>query len=326
MINGRFPMKIGQNNYFNNNIKNTRKDIAFGAIEPNHLFVPMANFSRSHSWAEKMISFINRASKSDFDFRTLMDGVAKEYNDFFANASFDIILKFFMEKQLPNAERFTDAQKVKVFGAERFGLNRQMSAFTPITDRFLSYVLPALQNSKINLSKRPVIAEHSREFKPLFTNYTELNGKKYPLTQVLVIDKLSDELVNKFPFLKKGDLVWQHTMPEYIDRAVKNAEIAYNKIQELKLKLTKKNNYIDRQILLDEIQNLLAEIDYNLLNAMPYQRGSAGIGSILNKTILENCKMDIPFVMQGKSVDLEAMTSPNLDYFKYNYADIFVRK
>jgi len=321
-------MQIGQNNYFinNNNIKNTRKYTSFGAIEPNHLFAPMANFSRSRSWAEKMISVINSASKSDLDFYTLMDGVAKEYNIFFTNSSFDSILKFFMEKQLPNAKRFTDAQKVKIFGAERFGLNRQISAFTPITDRFLFYRQPAVQNSKINLSKKPILAKHSRAFKPLFTNYTELNGKKYPLTQVLVIDKLSDELVNKFPFLKKGDIVWQHTMPEYIDRAVKNAEIAYNKIQDLKLKLTKKNNYIDRQILLDEIQNLLAEIDYNLLNAMPYQRGSAGIGSVLNKTILENCKMDVPFVRQGKSVDLEAMTSPNLDYFKHNYADIFIKK
>ena len=66
----------------------------------------------------------------------------------------------------------------------------------------------------------------------------------------------------------------------------------------------------------------IAQIHFLVTNALPFERGTAGIANILTRSMYKALGIDLPAVKHNVALDLEAFCQP-LEEYKKNWNNFF---
>ncbi len=136
-----------------------------------------------------------------------------------------------------------------------------------------------------------------------------LNGKYIPLTTI------SESKPRIGPFKNQGYYLLTHTKPKYIKKILSSVEQTWRELQELRRQPKTPE-------ILERITEKIAQIHWLTVQAMPFNRGSAGITDLTTKTLFEYMGVQTSPWKKGLAPDLEAFVLP-LDEYVKNYKNLF---
>lgn len=271
----------------NNNIK---KDVSFGIIKPEHLFINSPKYGKDYKWAEHVIKIIEDSKTKIFQnekFQNLIDSIADKYGKYFTQ-----------NKRSDNI----------YFGKLRTGPsciithiihNKQ---YAPYVEKLINFV-------KKNGSDGETMVD-SVNHKIKYHKFNLESGEKLN-TIIFVTDDL-------FPCEKKlyGRYLLKIESPDYesIKPTFEKIEPIYKKIIDNKKELSSDN--------IEAITKEIAKIHWYLSQVTPYKRGSAGIADALCKTLFESKGIQVSAYKAGCDPNMEAYVNP-LDEYTAKYHSFF---
>ena len=148
-----------------------------------------------------------------------------------------------------------------------------------------------------------------REYQKCFNKYANIKRKSpFPDIELTQIYSLDDYLVMFHPQKDNIDKVLEHakenytSVMKYVQKRVNGEKL---NIEELK---TAEDN--------------IAQIHFLVTNALPFERGTAGIANILTRSMYKALGIDLPAVKHNVALDLEAFCQP-LEEYKKNWNNFF---
>lgn len=185
--------------------------------------------------------------------------------------------KYFTEKIAPKT------QKVE---SVNYGVDRKGELLTFLVGRYNSYF--------------------DRASEMVLKDYAIFDEEQICNTRLADFDK-SVQLTKTFYNLENFEIHWQHTDAQNIQKVIDYSSKIYQNLNSLRNELLKKN---DKNLLLNKINKKIAELHWYLANAIPYERGSAGIVDVLTKSIYESMYIQTSPWKKGLSPDMEAFVTP----------------
>lgn len=287
------------------NLKPQNKNLTFGQIVPEHLFIRMPGYGKDLHWANTMVDAINTS---------IQDITA-------GNGNFESVLNFV-------AEKYRNCFHL-VNGTQRFGVFRNSVLSTYIiSKRYHPYQKDIAElirqkgrkdvsidwdaSARIFKSKRKNLRSEGVSIKAdIYTQHIDVEGSKIPATTSYRIFKTtSDFEIIKNLDGKREAFVWHHPWPEYIPKLMGKAKTSFLDV-------------LDDSISKPEIINQkIGKLHWLLIQTMPFDRGSAGISDVITKILFEVKNIQVSKWRKNIAPDMEALVTPMEEYQK-RYVDFF---
>lgn len=273
------------------------KEVAFGKIRPEHLFINSPGYDRNVDWANSTIDTIEIAKKKiqqNDSFNNLITFIAEKYHDFFAT------------KARPKYDYFGTTNLNLDFGKLRtdkswyYTYITEKNRYAPYVEKFASF----MKKNGINLLKKVKIGEgkHSAKY------YQACLQRTFFFDKGLSIITLAKDNLSLEEQQKVGKYLLRIDAPDCkaIAPTFKKIEPIYKKIIENKKSLTPEN--------IETITKDVAQIHWYLSQAMPFRRGGAGITDALCKTLFESKGIQVSPYKPNIDPNMEAYVLKLEDY------------
>lgn len=271
-------MKINKYTNFQKN-----KEVRFGQIKPEHLFISLPMYEKNQTWAEKSIKIIENAKdkiKQKEPFESVMNFISEEYKSFgklFNNYSFGALR--------------TEGLPIETMVSEK-------NSYAPYLHK---------------LSTLPKKQGISRKINVNFVNFKALNFtfnyKKTPFTKISLINEDLSSYYRQY--YGNNLLIIQHPYgAAKIKKGLAEVKPLYNKI------------ITNNQQNINEITQDAAKIHWLLSQTAPFYRGSAGIADIFCKSLFESKNIQVSPYKHNIDPNLEAFMQ-NIDEYTNNYQNFF---
>lgn len=272
------------------------RQISFGQITPEHLFIRIRGFNKNQKWADTMVKTVNK-TKSKIskgkNFDKVYKSIYKNYHKFFKR---DYSLDSEIRKVFGVFRSDADNIETVCF-ANKFKSYRQR--FIEFFNKFES--IDSFNKSVMAKSKSVKIEKPIGE-----------NGKNVELSTM----EISDNYLYLFENTgEKEKFVAVHTPPATsVKPVLKHIEKLYKDVTSIKKVKTQEDlNFANKKI---------AEMHWYFTQVMPFKRGSAGIADVFTKSIYESLGVQVHPWKQGVAPDLEAYVR-NFDDYVENYPSFF---
>lgn len=190
---------LSQNNFYtyqsNKQISLANKQLSFGKIEPEMLFIKIPGFDKDYGWANTMIKTIDKTvsviASGKSCLTDILDGIKNDYQKYFTSK----------EKNLALCSENSN-----------FGVNRQSELLTYLVGKYHSYFDKA---SEIVLKDHSIFDEDQ-----ICHTITADFDKSIPLTKTLYN-------------LENFEIHWQHTDAKNIPQVMNHSAKVYEEIKDL---------------------------------------------------------------------------------------------
>lgn len=268
------------------------------------LFIRLPGFEQNWHWAEAMDQVITEHTAKVETFpriRDLADSLAKAYHQYVEKNGRHTVLEGNPFGLFRAGDLWTPVSEKVIQGL--FFRDENLK-YKPYTGRIKKLIQQADKSWKkfSETEKLPFFARHLYRafYQELHITTARLHGEEVPLTKVVRC---------------LGNLYWIHTSPGYGSRINQHLDNLYTSFKEIQAEPKS-------PALLKQTLETVAEIHWWFAQMCPYQRGSAGIGDMMTKVLLDSAGIQSSPWRPELAPDMEALVTPLQEYIR-NYAGFF---
>lgn len=320
--------------------------------DPERLFIQMEGFGRDEKWARKMEKAIQEAVEriDEFDSgQKLIDFFEEKYEKYikaYFKQQKDMVVTFIGTIDMPANEK-KEAAKFWETVFDKASILRTGETHTPISGKYEPYRERALKLCKTGTERTEVvrikemidsISKSDKDFlKQLFRSLRRTYGKaavdippiiKFRIKEYVMKGKIGKGTIKLTKTvattIDDEDLTgvgWFHTNSAYFPKIRTHIDNLFDSAMKLR-KHINSGQIPQNEKSLKALTKLTGQIHWWFSHMTPFTRGSAGIGDMFSKVILDSCGIAVPKWRKGIAPDLEAFVTPQKEYME-SYGDLF---